>query len=289
VKNEQNIKKIAKYKKNMLLKDTLIFKKKSNNIKIKEIAPRISLKYENPVVTQEKEKERALHRVVLTSIIHKFSLNNYYRLNLLLKDFTSTKLYNQPFIDKKGIQKHILDEKRYIFYNNIKERFNIKEDVFLLKKIIVKIKKNEKILNSMKKKSNEIYNYDVNYLKKKYIIENFFNYLILEKKPKSKSNFLLKLLNMEEKKINKKKEKLNIKKFLRDTDNNIKIKIETNKLLYFNESKYNIINNDKLDEMKKQAFCSFSEYVEKKKLEKTNNQLLYNTVKKYNEEQTKIG
>ena len=93
---------------------------------------------------------------------------------------------------------------------------------------------------------------------------------------------------MEEKKINKKKEKLNIKKFLKDSTNNIKIKSDTNKLLYFKESKLNIINKDKL-QIKKKPFCSFPEYVEKKDLEKMDNQLLYNTVKKYNEEKTKSG
>jgi hypothetical protein len=36
-------------------------------------------------------------------------------------------------------------------------------------------------------------------------------------------------------------------------------------------------------------FGSFSMYVEKKDLEKMDNQLLYNTVKKYNEEKTKVG
>ncbi len=44
------------------------------------------------VVTQEKEKERALHRTVISSILYKFSLNNYYRLNLLLKDLTFNQL-----------------------------------------------------------------------------------------------------------------------------------------------------------------------------------------------------
>ncbi len=60
---------------------------------------------------RKKEKERALHRTVISSILYKFSLNNYYRLNLLLKDLTFNQLYYQPFIDKKSIQKHVLEEK----------------------------------------------------------------------------------------------------------------------------------------------------------------------------------
>jgi hypothetical protein len=289
VKNGQNFKKIEEYKKDILSKNKISLKKKSDNIKIKEYTPRKNTRNENPVVTQEKEKERALHRVVVTNIVHKFAIKNYYRLNFLLKDLTSKQLYYQPFFDKKGSHKYMIEDKRYIVHKNMKERLNMKDEILFLKKIIIKIKRNEKFLNSIKKKSNVISNYDNNYLKNENIIEKFFNYLIFDKKTKNKSNFLLKLLKIEEKKINKKKEKLNIRKFLRDTDNNIKIKIETNKLLFFNESKFNIINNDKLEKMKKQAFCSFTEYVEKKNLEKIDNKLLYNTVKKYNNEKTKIG
>jgi len=265
-----------------MLKKKLILKKNFDNIKIKEYSPRINTKNENPVVTQEKEKERALHRFVLTNLIHEFSINNYYTLNSILKDLTSNKLYYQPFIDKKGINKHTIEQKRYFFYNNMKERFNLKEDILFLKKLISRIKKDQHLSNSMKKS-----NYNDYFINKKFI-KTLLDYLILEKKPKTKSNLLLKLLNMEEKKINKKKEKLNIKKFLKDSTNHIKIKSDTNKLLYFNESKLNIINKDKL-QIKKNPFCSFPEYVEKKDLEKMDNQLLYNTVKKYNEEKTKSG
>lgn len=283
VKTGQNMKKMEEYNKEMLLKDKLSLKKKFDNIKIKEYSPRINTKNENPVVTQEKEKERALHRFVLTSLIHKFSINNYYRLNSLLKDLTSNKLYYQPFIDKKGIHKHRIEEKKYFFYNNIKERFNLKDDILFLKKLIARIKKDQQLANSINKKNN--YN---DYFIKKKTIESFLNYLIVEKKPKSKSNLLLKLLNMEEKKINKRKEKLNIKKFLKNSTNNIKIKSDTNKFLYFNESKLNIISKDTIG-VKKHPFCSFPVYVEKKDLEKMDNRLLYNTVKKYNEEKTKVG
>jgi len=89
--------------------------------------------------------------------------------------------------------------------------------------------------------------------------------------------------------LNKKKEKFNIKKFLRDTNNSIKVKNEVNKLSYFNESKNNIFKKDKLEVIKKNGFLSFSNYVKKQDLEKIDNKLIYNTVKKYNEEKTKKG
>jgi hypothetical protein len=194
-------------------------------------------------------------------------------------------LYYQPFIDKKSIQKQIIEEKRNFIYLNIKERFNIKDDILFLKKIIVKIKKNEKFLNSIKKISYSDYKNDY---KNIFFIEKIFDYLILEKKIKKTPKILIKLLNIDKFKNNKKKEKLNIKKFLNDTKKNIKIKSETNKLLYLYDSKKNILNKDNI-EGKKKMFGSFSMYVEKKDLEKMDNQLLYNTVKKYNEEKTKVG
>ena len=276
VKNEQGSIKLEK-----LRKDILVFKKKGNNIKIKEYMHPINTTNENPVITKEKEKERLLHHFILINIMHEFSVNNYYKLNLLLKDLTINKLYYEPFIDKKGIQKQFIEERRYLIYNSLKERLNIKEDVLFFKNIIKKIKQNNLFLNSIKKEISNNDNFNKNYS----VIEKIYNYFILEKKEKNKFKFL----NIEEKKLNKKKEKFNIKKFLRDTNNSIKIKNEVNKLSYFNESNNNILKNDNLNIKKKNGFLSFSNYVEKQDLEKIDNKLIYNTVKKYNEEKTKKG
>jgi len=71
---------------------------------------------------------------------------------------------------------------------------------------------------------------------------------------------------------------------MRVTD--IKKKEKLNKLSFFFISKTNILDKDKLEE-KKKNFCSFPEYIERDELEKIDNQLLFNTVKKYNEEKTK--
>jgi len=286
VKNGQKFKKIEKLRKDILLKNTLIssFKKKINNIEIKEWAPPIKIKNENPVVTQEKEKERLLHRVLISKIMHKFTINHYYRLNFLLKDLTLNKLYYQPFIDKKGIQKQAIEVKRSLLSINSKDRFNFKDDILFLKNIIKKIKQNQIFLNSIKKEKKDEANVNKYYFDSSIFLK-IYNYLILEKKEKKKFNFL----ELEKKKINKKKEKFNLKKFLRDTTNSIKVKNEVNKLSYFNESKKSILNNDKLEEVKKKGFFSFSNYIEKKDLEKNDNQLLYKTVKKYNEKKTKLG
>jgi hypothetical protein len=193
-------------------------------------------------------------------------------------------LYYQPFIDKKGIQKQAIEVKRSLLSINSKDRFNFKDDILFLKNIIKKIKQNQIFLNSIKKEKKDEANVNKYYFDSSIFLK-IYNYLILEKKEKKKFNFL----ELEKKKINKKKEKFNLKKFLRDTTNSIKVKNEVNKLSYFNESKKSILNNDKLEEVKKKGFFSFSNYIEKKDLEKNDNQLLYKTVKKYNEKKTKLG
>jgi len=93
------------------------------------------------VITQEKEKERALHQTILFKRIFKFSINNYYDFNLLLKDLTLNTLYYQPFIDQKSIDKEIINEKKGQFLTNIKEKISDKDDLKLLKKILKKKKK----------------------------------------------------------------------------------------------------------------------------------------------------
>jgi len=51
-------------------------------------------------------------------------------------------LYYHSFIDKKGIQKQIIEEKKSFFLTSSKERLYMKEDLQLLKNIIYKVKKN---------------------------------------------------------------------------------------------------------------------------------------------------
>jgi len=285
VKNGQSFDKISKLRKNFFFKNFINYKN-NDKIKIKEYSPKIDIRKENPVITQEKEKERALHRTVATNIIHKFSIKNYYRLNLLLKELTLNQLYYQPFIDKKGIQKQIIEEKRHFFLISVKERVYIKEDLIFFKNIMNKVKKNLYYLKSINKKIENNNNY---YNKNKNLSESLLNYLMIEKKIKKMYIYLLKVLNIKDIKFLKKKEKLSIKKFLRNTIDNINLKDKMNKLYYFNESKKFILNKDKIEIMKKNSFFSFSKYVERNELEKFDNKLLYNTIKKYNEEKTKVS
>jgi len=139
-KNAQSLEKINQLRKEFILKDHIEYKDR-NNIKIKEYAPIINTKKENPVITKEKEKERALHRTILIDVIHKFSINNYYSLNLLLKKLTLNQLYYHSFIDKKGIQKQLMEEKRSKVFAYSKEHIYPKNDLQFLKNIVNKIKK----------------------------------------------------------------------------------------------------------------------------------------------------
>jgi len=126
-------------RKDFFFKDVKLLKKKS--LIIKEYTPKIDITNENPVITQEKETERLLHRTIISNIIQKFSLNNYYRLNFLLNDLTLKSLYFQPFFDKKGLEKQSMEERRNSFYIYIKESISLKEELKLFKLIINKIKK----------------------------------------------------------------------------------------------------------------------------------------------------
>jgi len=65
--------------------------------------------------------------------------------------------------------------------------------------------------------------------------------------------------------------------------NNINFKEKVNKLSFFNESRSNILNSDKIEILKRNSFCSSPKYIERTELEKMDNKLLYNTVKKYND------
>jgi hypothetical protein len=270
-------------RKDFLLKKIVNYKNNDDKIEIKEYAPRINTKKENPLITQEKTKERALHRTIVTSIIHKFSIENYYKLNKLLKDLTLNQLYYHSFIDKKGIQKQIMEQKRDSFLISIKDRVIMKEDSQILKNIVNKVKKNIYLLNSIKKK-NINYNYQN---QTNFLFEKLLNYLIIEKKIKNISNIIFKVLKIKDVKLNKKKEKLNVNKIFRNVMNDIILKERINKLSFFYDSKDIVLKKDKIEIVKRKLFCSLPKYIERNELEKMDNKLLYNTVKKYNEEKIK--
>ena len=164
VKTKQSINNIIELRKDFFLKNFII-KKKSNNVSvyIKDYTPMKNIKNENPVVTQEKEKERALHSFIISSVIQKFSLKNYYHLNYLLKNLTYSKLYYQPFIDKKGIEKQLIEEKKLSFSYSMKEYIKLKEELQLLKKIIKKIRKNEIYIKNINNQFFNLNNNDKNF------------------------------------------------------------------------------------------------------------------------------
>jgi len=230
------------------------------------------------VITQEKEKERALHQTILFKRIFKFSINNYYDFNLLLKDLTLNTLYYQPFIDQKSIDKEIINEKKGQFLTNIKEKISDNDDLKLLKKILKKIKKNQKLLDP------KIFKNINNENKKYYIIEYLYDYLLFFKKENNQKKLILKNLGLDVK-INKiKKEKINIENLLNITKEDIKLKKKLNKYNWLNEYKQNILKEESLKEVVKKKV---SNYIERDEIEKNDNQLLLKTVKKYNEEKHK--
>jgi hypothetical protein len=79
-----------------------------------------------------------------------FSIKNYYNLNEKLKLLTLEKLYYQPFFDKKGLDKHLTNEKKGYLYSLVKNRINVKNDLYLYKEIITEIKKNKMLLKKIK-------------------------------------------------------------------------------------------------------------------------------------------
>jgi hypothetical protein len=182
VKTDQVSKKIEKLRKIFFLKDVKIYKK--TPLIIKEYLPKIDTTNENPVITQEKEKERLLHRTIISNIIQKFSLNNYYRLNFLLNDLTLKSLYFQPFFDKKGLEKISIEDKRSSFYIYIKECISVKEEFKIFKTIINKIKKNELFIKNLKNES--IIDVYKKYNENKFFLENLFKYLIIKEKDEKK-------------------------------------------------------------------------------------------------------
>jgi hypothetical protein len=148
----------------------------------------------------------------------------------------------------------------------------------LFKLIINKIKKNELFIKNLKnellipayKKYNE----------NKFFLENLFKYLIIKEEKKKIINKFFK--------FNKEKDDSNIKNFFKKLKKNISYKNKINKLFYFKNAKNSIIENEKLKE-KKNICCTFPTYIEKDELEKIDYKVLFNTVKKYNEEETKAN
>jgi len=176
-----------------------------------------------------------------------------------------------------------MEVKRSTIFAYSKEHIYPKNDLQFLKNIVNKIKKNITILNSMKIITDNTTT-TTYYYKNKVFFEKLLNYLIIEKKIKTISNYILKKINIKDIKFNKKKEKLSVIKIYKNVMNNINFKEKVNKLSFFNESRSNILNSDKIEILKRNSFCSSPKYIERTELEKMDNKLLYNTVKKYNDE-----
>jgi hypothetical protein len=273
--------------------DKLFFKYNKNreiNTKlfVKDFIPKKYIRNENPVVTQEKERERTLHRAFVSSKIFEFSIDNYYRLNYLLKLLTLDKLYYQPFFDKKGAEKQLLNEKKNFFHSQIKNRLYNKSELIMYKKMIYEIKKNKLFLKKMEAKNLIISNNQKKENANNNFFKNYFNYMILKKEGKNKDLLKLKIIFKKikhyDKIFYKKKSKLNMKIYLEKIMNDIKIKKNINQLTFISDSKKNILNKDKIKEVKKISYNLTYNYVEKNEIERFDNKMLFNTVKKYNEE-----
>lgn len=232
-----------------------------------------------------------LHRTLVTNKMLNFSIKNYYNLNEKLKLLTFDKLYYQPFFDKKGLEKHLTNEKRGYLYSLVKNRINAKDDIFMYKEIIIEIKKNKVLLKKIK-----VYSLLLDYKDTKnfFFFKDLLSYLKIKNENVVKKKDLLDIKKTFKKSFfndinfSKKKEKLNMKLFLKKTKNDIKLKKKLNQLTFFFNSKKNIINYDKINDSKKKTYNNLtSNYIEKSEAEKFDNKLLFNTVKKYNEEKTK--
>lgn len=278
IKELQWLKKLEKLRKlsyyNMKFNNNVVKKEETN---IKEFTPLVNTEKENPVITQEKERERELHQTILSNWIFKFSVDNYYELNSFLRDLTLHSVYYQMFIDPAEVKQEFLIEKKNEILINIKERITIQEDLKLYKKILNKIKESKKLHLDLQNNKKEDY----------YIIDKLYNNLFL-KKGEDNSNIvkifhkIFKIEDEEEKK-KKKTEIFNINNLLKITKEDIKIKKKWNAYNWLKESKKNILNKDNLEEIEH----TFSNFVEKEEVEKMDNQKLLNTVKKYNEEKKK--
>jgi hypothetical protein len=300
----KNYEKYLKIKKKILYmkKKTFFRELKYNKIKLnkesnqkfsKEIILKHKKKNENPVVAQEKERERFLHRTFVPTKILNFSFKNYYHLNFLLKNLTLDKLYYQPFYDKKGMEKYLKNQKKNDFYSYTKSYINRKEDLILYKGFINEIKKNKMFLKRVNMQP-PLLSKEINSVQEKkdlFIFNKLLNYIMI--KSNSKNNDLLKIkiifnkVKLYDVKFYKKKEKLNMNIFLKKIKNDIIIKNKINKLSFLYDSKKNILVKDHIKEVKKKSYNLTSKYIEKSELERFDNKILFNTVKKYNEEKVK--
>lgn len=271
----------SKKKQLFFLKKHYIKKKvidKDYAIKTKEFSWRKIIKNENPVVEQEKKKERELHRLVLSNKIFKFSIKNYYLLNEVLKNFTSNKLYYHSFLEKKNYAKYLKNEKKHHLHNSFKDRIYTKEEYNLYKKTINKIKMNKKFL--MKKNIKNDKNND------EFSVKKLYNYIMNEeiKESSNLKNYIIKVFKFKDKKIIKRKEKFNMNVFLKKTNNELDFKKKTNIFSFFFKSRNNIANNDVLTEKNRGPSNLSSSYIDRSKLERFDNKLIFNAVNKYNEE-----
>jgi hypothetical protein len=269
VKNVSSFAKLEKIKKEMPSNSY-------NDIEIKEYTPEINTKYENPVVTQEKERERALHQTILFGRIFKFSINNYYDLNVLLRDLTLHQLYYQQFIDLNLIKKQLVEEKRVDFFINCLDNITIKDELNLFNDILKKIEKNKNLLNSNLIESS----YKSNNEKDNFLLEKLLDYIIVNKKDNFFIKKFLTIFDIDEslKKNLQKKGKLSMKKTVEEIKLDLQIERKLNKFNLLDESIFKIRNNEKLVEIKYKY-----NYIERNKIENIDNQYLLNTVKKYNE------
>lgn len=274
VKNMYSSIKLQKIKKEYL---NAHYDNKYNDVVVKEFTPKVNTKNENPVVTMEKERERILHQTILFGKIFEFSINTYYDLNLYLNDLTFHTLYNQPFTDPNSITKQIIEEKRSHLFYYLKDKIGIKDELALFNAILKKIEKNENILKK------ELLDLSLISKKDNLLLHKLLDYIIIKKKDNLLIKKLLIKFNVDEKKKLEIRGKLNTKKLLIQTKNDLQFDKKFNKLNFLNKSISNILKNDKLDETK-----SKYNYIEKKKIENSDNQILLNTVKKYNEGKTNI-
>lgn len=264
-------------------KDILLKKKPRINIyaEVKEFTPKVITKKENPVVTQEKSRERALHQKILLNNIFNFSVNNYYKMNYLLKNLTLKTLYNQPFIDKSVYKKEAINEKKISILLTLKEKIKNKEDYKLYINILRKIMKNEASLNADK--------LDISIIQKNefYMIDKILEYIKINKNNEKNLKDIFKKFNNTEKKDNmqKKKIKLNMKLLLKKINNDYELNKKTNKYTVLEKSKKKVLENDNFKKKKKKNIY----YIKREEEEKTNKILLTNTVKKYNTEKVKIN
>lgn len=188
-------------------------------------------------------------------------------MNLLLRDLTFEKLYYQPFMDSSLVKKQLMEEKKELILMHIKEKIKKNEEF----KILQKIKKNEKEFKNLIKDSNN----DVK--KGRFFTFKLQDYiLVLHEK---KNNILEKIMNKFNIKdgLHGKKEETSLSKLLKKMEKKFKITKKFDKLNFLNRSTQNILDNDKLEEVKHK-----SSYIEKKQVEDIDNKLLLQVVKKYN-------